>query len=192
MWWRVCVCVLGCWCVNVWVSGGELEPTRFVGQALPEAPFGGLCSYHSMPWTMLPWHCSKVASMALTMWCFYGLDYAFAYACVNAASMGHHTWYLVPCNELFLMLSCLDLGAVSLAGRRAEGSPSTCRLSPPRSMPCGTTRCLPEEHALQRRMPPPPIHQTCKQTHVFFCGWAYKFPVEGSGFCSRTRQSSGR
>jgi hypothetical protein len=28
--------------------------------------------------------------------CFYGLNYAFAYACFYDASMGHCTWYLVP------------------------------------------------------------------------------------------------
>jgi hypothetical protein len=40
------------------------------------------------------------------MWCFYGLDNAFAYACFFEGSMGqYHTWYLVPCNELSVMLS---------------------------------------------------------------------------------------
>jgi hypothetical protein len=45
-----------------------------------------------------------VASMAWTVWCLYGLDYAFAYACFYDTSMGHYTWYLVPCNELFLWI----------------------------------------------------------------------------------------
>jgi hypothetical protein len=44
--------------------------------------------------------CSMVASMAWTMWCFYGLNYAFAYVCFYYTSMGHYTWYLVSCNEL--------------------------------------------------------------------------------------------
>jgi hypothetical protein len=34
------------------------------------------------------------------MWFFYGLDYAFGYACFYDTSMGHYTWYLVPSNEL--------------------------------------------------------------------------------------------
>jgi hypothetical protein len=55
-----------------------------------------------MAWTMLPLCCSKIASMAWTMWCFYGLNYAFAYACSYDTSMGHYMWYLVPCNELSL------------------------------------------------------------------------------------------
>jgi hypothetical protein len=33
----------------------------------------------SMAWTMLPLCCSMLASMAWTMWFFYGLDYVFAY-----------------------------------------------------------------------------------------------------------------
>jgi hypothetical protein len=32
------------------------------------------------------------ASMAWAMWFFYGLDYAFAYACFYDTSMGHYTW----------------------------------------------------------------------------------------------------
>jgi hypothetical protein len=36
------------------------------------------------------------------MWFFYGLDYAFGYACFYDTSMGHYTWYLVPSNELSL------------------------------------------------------------------------------------------
>jgi hypothetical protein len=44
-----------------------------------------------------------VASMVWTMWSFYGLNYAFAYACFHDTSRGHYTWYLVPCNELSLI-----------------------------------------------------------------------------------------
>jgi hypothetical protein len=62
----------------------------------------GLCFYvdyapYVAPtaWTMLPLCCSVVASVAWTMWSFY----AFAYACFYDTSMGHYTWYLVPCNE---------------------------------------------------------------------------------------------
>jgi hypothetical protein len=40
--------------------------------------------------------CSMVASLAWTMWGFYGLNYAFAYACFCDTPMGHYTWYLVP------------------------------------------------------------------------------------------------
>jgi hypothetical protein len=36
------------------------------------------------------------------------LDYAFAYACYNDTSMGHYTWYLVPCNELWLVHALSD------------------------------------------------------------------------------------
>jgi hypothetical protein len=31
---------------------------------------------------------------------FYGLNYAFAHACFYDTSMGHYTWYLLPCSEL--------------------------------------------------------------------------------------------
>jgi hypothetical protein len=34
-------------------------------------------------------------------YCFYGLDYAFVYACFYDTSMGHYTWDLVACNELY-------------------------------------------------------------------------------------------
>jgi hypothetical protein len=54
---------------------------------------------------MLP----MLASMAWTMWFSYGLDYAFAYACFYDTSMGHCTWYIVPCNELSLWLTVLPL-----------------------------------------------------------------------------------
>jgi hypothetical protein len=40
-----------------------------------------------------------VVSMACTMQCLCGLDYASAYACFYAASRGHFTWFLVLCNE---------------------------------------------------------------------------------------------
>jgi hypothetical protein len=68
-----------------------------------------------------------LASMAWTMWFFYGLDYVFAYAASMihlwatirgksfpvtnslSSSMCHCTWYLVPCNELSLMVSLLQL-----------------------------------------------------------------------------------
>jgi hypothetical protein len=33
---------------------------------------------------------------------FYGLNYAFAYACLYDSFIGNCTWYLVPCNELSL------------------------------------------------------------------------------------------
>jgi hypothetical protein len=33
----------------------------------------------------------------------YGLNYEFAYACFYDTSMGHYTWYLVPCIELSLI-----------------------------------------------------------------------------------------
>jgi hypothetical protein len=66
----------------------------------------GLCFYVDyapcvapMAWTVLPLSCSMLASMAWTMWFFYGLNYAFAYACFFGTSMGHNTWYLVLCNE---------------------------------------------------------------------------------------------
>jgi hypothetical protein len=69
----------------------------------------GLCFYVDyapcvapMAWTVLPLCCSMLASMAWTMWFFYGLNYAFAYACFYGTSMGHNTWYLVPCNSLSL------------------------------------------------------------------------------------------
>jgi hypothetical protein len=59
----------------------------------------GLCFYvdyasyvASMAWTMLPLCFSMLASLACTMWFFYGLDYAFAYACFYDTSMGHYTW----------------------------------------------------------------------------------------------------
>jgi hypothetical protein len=46
-----------------------------------------------------------LASMAWSTSFFYGLDNAFAYACFYDTSMGHYTWYLVPCNELSLRCS---------------------------------------------------------------------------------------
>jgi hypothetical protein len=39
------------------------------------------------------------------------LDYAFAYAFYNDTSMGHYTWYLVPCNELWLVCVRVTLHA---------------------------------------------------------------------------------
>jgi hypothetical protein len=56
-----------------------------------------------------------VASMAWTMWSFYGLNYAFAYACFHDASMGHYTWYLVPCNELLIWHNPKDFFTVVLS-----------------------------------------------------------------------------
>jgi hypothetical protein len=55
-----------------------------------------------LAWTMLHLCYSTAASVAYSMWCFNGLDYAFAYACFYCTSVGHCTWYLVPCNELSL------------------------------------------------------------------------------------------
>jgi hypothetical protein len=60
-----------------------------------------------------------VASMAWTMWSFYGLNYAFAYACFYDTSMGHYTWYLVPCNSL---RSILWVMVISLHGRETTYS----------------------------------------------------------------------
>jgi hypothetical protein len=47
-----------------------------------------------MAWTMSPLCCSMVASMAWTMWCFYGLNYVFAYACFYDTSMDHYTFHI--------------------------------------------------------------------------------------------------
>jgi hypothetical protein len=44
-----------------------------------------------------------LASVTWTICFFYGLDYVFAYACFCSTSMGHYTWYLVPCNEISLI-----------------------------------------------------------------------------------------
>jgi hypothetical protein len=60
----------------------------------------GLCYMWTML-AMLLWHgrcCSLVASVAWTMWCLYGLNYAFTYACFYDTSIGHYTWYI--CNKL--------------------------------------------------------------------------------------------
>jgi hypothetical protein len=42
--------------------------------------------------------------------CFYGLNYAFVYACFYDTAMGHYTWYLIPCIELSLY--GLDVGMI--------------------------------------------------------------------------------
>jgi hypothetical protein len=66
-----------------------------------------MCVAHAFMQTLLPmlllWPglcyllcCSMLASMAWTLWSFYGLENAFAYACFYNTSMGHYTWYLVP------------------------------------------------------------------------------------------------
>jgi hypothetical protein len=39
-----------------------------------------------------------------TVWSFHGVNYAFACACFYETSMGHYTWYLVPCNERSLLV----------------------------------------------------------------------------------------
>jgi hypothetical protein len=58
--------------------------------------------------------------LAWTMWSFYGLNYAFAYACFHDTSMGHYTWYLVPCNELSLARRSTDKPTLSRSqGRHA-------------------------------------------------------------------------
>jgi hypothetical protein len=44
-------------------------------------------------------------SLSLSMWSFYGLNHAFAYACLLDASKGHYTDSSFPCNELSLFLS---------------------------------------------------------------------------------------
>jgi hypothetical protein len=51
----------------------------------------GLCYLYAALWLLL---------LPGLGWCFCGLDYAFAYACFHDTSMGHYTWYLVPCIEL--------------------------------------------------------------------------------------------
>jgi hypothetical protein len=43
-----------------------------------------------MAWTRLPLCCSMLASMAWTMWFFYGLNYVFACACFHDTSIGHY------------------------------------------------------------------------------------------------------
>jgi hypothetical protein len=51
----------------------------------------------SMAWTKL----IHGVSMAWTMLCFCGLNFAFTHACFYDTSMGgHYTWYLVTCNEI--------------------------------------------------------------------------------------------
>jgi hypothetical protein len=55
------------------------------------------------------------------MWNFYGLNYAFAYACFYDTSMGHYTWYLVPCNELSLLLLLLQGGAALIIDYGQDG-----------------------------------------------------------------------
>jgi hypothetical protein len=64
---------LGC---SIWLLDGNIRLCFYVDSASYVA---------SMAWTMLPLCCSMLATMAWTMWFFYGLDYAFAYA----ASMIH-------------------------------------------------------------------------------------------------------
>jgi hypothetical protein len=53
-----------------------------------------------------------VASMALNLWCFYGLNYVTAYICLSIryicacfydTAMVQHTWYLVTLNEFSLL-----------------------------------------------------------------------------------------
>jgi hypothetical protein len=52
--------------------------------------------------------------MAWTLWCSYGLNYAFAYACYYDTSMGHYTWYLIPCSELSFTYTLLGSSATCL------------------------------------------------------------------------------
>jgi hypothetical protein len=54
----------------------------------------GLCWF-----AWLHWSCA-CRTLAWTVRCLYGLDYLSVDASFYDTSMGHYTWYLVPCNEL--------------------------------------------------------------------------------------------